>query len=107
MSLDSYGVNRRLVLRKMDLSYDSFDFTLERGSGAIARKKLLRTWSRPGLLAAQRFITKGGNNLVWQPANPSNQLKGIDDVLDYRVFVRPRNAHDVKPRLPFVESFLA
>ena len=105
MSLDSYGVNRRLVLRKMDLSYDSFDFTLERESGAIARKKTSQNLEPSR--SSQRFITKGGNNLVWQPANPSNQLKGIDDVLDYRVFVRPRNAHDVKPRLPFVESFLA
>lgn len=59
VSLDSYGVNRRLVLRKMDLSYDSFDFTLERESGAIARKKLLRTWSRPGLPndLSQRVVT--------------------------------------------------
>lgn len=33
VSLDSYGVNRRLVLRKKDLSYDSFDFT--QGSGTF------------------------------------------------------------------------
>lgn len=31
VSLDSYGLNRRIVLRKKDLSYDSFDFT--QGSG--------------------------------------------------------------------------
>jgi hypothetical protein len=33
VSLDSYGVNRCLVVRKRDLSYDSFDFT--QGSGAF------------------------------------------------------------------------
>lgn len=32
VSLDSYGANRRLVIRKKDLSYDSFDFTQADGT---------------------------------------------------------------------------
>ena len=35
--LDSYGVNRRLVVRKKDFSYDTFDFT--KGSGALVDAK--------------------------------------------------------------------
>lgn len=32
ISLDSYGLNRRIVVRKKDLSYDSFDFTQAGGN---------------------------------------------------------------------------
>lgn len=37
-SLDSFGLNRRIVLRKKDLSYDSFDFTQASGKFFDARK---------------------------------------------------------------------
>jgi hypothetical protein len=33
VSLDSYGLNRRLVVRKKDLSFDTFDFT--KGNGTL------------------------------------------------------------------------
>jgi len=38
VSLDSYGLNRRIVLRKKDLSYDSFDFTQASGNLVDATK---------------------------------------------------------------------
>ncbi len=38
VSLDSFGLNRRIVLRKKDLSYDSFDFTQASGNFIDATK---------------------------------------------------------------------
>lgn len=38
VALDSYGVNRRIVLRKKDLSYESFDFTKAHGNFVDAAK---------------------------------------------------------------------
>jgi hypothetical protein len=38
VSLDTYGLNRRIVLRKTDLSYDSFDFTQASGTFVDATK---------------------------------------------------------------------
>ena len=38
VSLDTYGLNRRIVLRKTDLSYDSFDFTQASGNFVDATK---------------------------------------------------------------------
>lgn len=38
MSLDTYGLNRRIVLRKTDLSSDSFDFTQASGNFVDATK---------------------------------------------------------------------
>jgi|OpeIllAssembly_1097287.scaffolds.fasta_scaffold607941_2 hypothetical protein len=38
VSLDSFGLNRRIVLRRKDLSYDSFDFTQARGNFIDAPK---------------------------------------------------------------------
>jgi hypothetical protein len=38
VSLDSFGLNRRIVLRKKDLSYDSFDFTQASGNFIDAPK---------------------------------------------------------------------
>ena len=38
VSLDSFGVNRRMVIRKTDLSVDSFDFTRAAGNLVDAEK---------------------------------------------------------------------
>lgn len=38
VALDSYGANRRIVLRKKDLSYESFDFTQASGNFVDAAK---------------------------------------------------------------------
>jgi len=38
MSLDSYGFNRRLVFRKKDFSFESFDFTQASGNFVDAQK---------------------------------------------------------------------
>lgn len=38
VALDTYGLNRRIVLRKTDLSYDSFDFTQASGNFVDATK---------------------------------------------------------------------
>jgi hypothetical protein len=38
VSRDTYGLNRRIILRKTDLSYDSFDFTQASGNFVDATK---------------------------------------------------------------------
>jgi hypothetical protein len=38
VALDSYGINRRIILRKKDLSYESFDFTQGSGNFIDAKK---------------------------------------------------------------------
>lgn len=38
VALDTYGLNRRIVLRKKDLSYESFDFTQANGNFIDATK---------------------------------------------------------------------
>lgn len=38
VALDTYGLNRRIVLRKKDLSYESFDFTQASGNFIDATK---------------------------------------------------------------------